>query len=90
MCCYLWSHIKTSKPVKQVNDGSLYLYLGILLIVAQLQQQVLPALAQLSDEVLFGTGVHQVPFHVLAGRQVPTHCRTHTQFTHWLTAAYEI
>lgn len=54
------------------------MYLGILVIVAQLQQQILSALAELSNEVLFSTGVHEIPFKVLVGWQVTTDYKTHT------------
>lgn len=57
-------------------------YLGVLFIVTQLQQEVLSPLTEFSDEFLFSTGVHQIPFQVLTGRQVTTDCthaRTHTR-----------
>lgn len=61
------------------------MYLGILFIVAYLQQQILSALAELSDEVLFSTGVHEIPFKVLTGRQVTTDYNIHT-FTTLMTS----
>lgn len=47
-------------------------YLGIFFIVTQLQQQVLPALAELPNTILLSVGVHQIPFQILTGWQVTT------------------
>lgn len=45
-------------------------YLGIVLIVTELQQQVLLFLTQLSDQVLLYAGVHEVPSHLSRAWQV--------------------
>ena len=45
-------------------------YLGILLIVLELQHEVLFALAQVSDRLLLYVCIHQVPLLLLASWQV--------------------